>query len=105
MITRKQKPGLLAYFRYGFGADPQDIWEFVIDGEEFRLINGWRSGMKLYRGDELIAENKRAGHLNSKKPMIQTEVSGKKIAIYVRAILSVSVRVSVDSTFISEKFI
>lgn len=105
MITRLQTPSMIDYVKYIFGADPLDIWEFRINDEKYRFVNGWRSGAKLYKNDALILEENKMFHLNSNKPYIETEVGGKKIAIYMKAIVSVKIRVAVDGQFMQVDYI
>lgn len=105
MIKRIQKPGILAFIDYFVGPEPIDIWEFVINNDKFRLVNGWGSGAKLYKNDKLIFESRKSLHLNTKKPFIEIMADGTKISIYLRAWLSVSIKVAVNDQFMQEGYV
>ncbi len=105
MINRLQKPSPIDYVNYIFGANPADIWEFTINSDKYRLINEWRGDAKLYKNDVLISEEDKPLHLNSKKPFMETEAGGEKIKIYLKAVLSIKIRVEVNGHFIQEAYI
>lgn len=105
MIRRIKKPGLTAYILYALNHDPTDIWEINIMGKKYKLINGWRSGAKLFHDDTLIAENNKKFHIDSKSPLITFDIKDSKVEIFAKAMLSVKINVKVNGQLIQNNYI
>ena len=105
MIKRLQKTSAISYFSYFSGGDPTDVWEFDANGAKYKLINGWRSGAKLFKNDELLLENKEKYVTNSNKPFMEINDEKTKITIYIKAAVSVKVKVAVNDQFLQNDFV
>ncbi len=91
-----------------FGA--KDEWSFELDGVDFRVTNQWIGPTKLSQGDRILAEGQAAFEASGIKPFLQAKVRTngaleRSITVYVKAILTVKIKVEVDGTDISNGFV
>lgn len=88
----------------------KDEWSFDVDGQTFRVMNQWIGPTKLLQGDRVVVEGQAAFETSGKKPFLQAKVrtngtTERSISVYVKAILTVKIRVEVDGTDISNGFV
>lgn len=110
MIHRTAKAYLWDNLGYSFGGNARDVWEFEAGGLPCRVVNEWRSGARLLVEDVVVAENNRLHAFQDKTPALSAVVTdgfGRpiKIEVYVRAVLTVKINVSVDGKRLSEKYV
>lgn len=88
----------------------KDEWSFVLDGSDFRVVNQWIGPTKLLQGDRVLTEGKALFEASGKTPFLLTKVrtngtAERSIAVYVKALLIVKVRIEVDGKEISNGFV
>ena len=89
---------------------PKDEWAFERDGVSYRVLNNWNSGMRLLAQDKIIAENKSLFPLNTKRPMLTATAVDEagcphQIDIFVRALVLVDIRVTVDGSSLTPAYV
>ena len=88
----------------------KDEWSFELDGLEFRVINQWIGPTTLLQGDRVLAQDQAAFETSGNKPFLIAKVRTSEsmehsIAVYVKAILTVTIKIEVDGKEISNGFI
>jgi len=110
MLQRKTSTSWRDYLAYIKGADPIDTWEFKVGGLEGRIVNGWRSGLKVLVDDRLIDQRNERIAVRGTEPFLACSApdalgTEHRIEVYVRAVLTVKIRVDIDGMALSPAFI
>ena len=106
-VQRLTKTPWYHYFLWHLG---RDEWSFVLDGLELRIVNQWIGFTRLLLGNQVLAQTKGLFEISGTRPILQAKVrtSGtteRSVAIYVKAITRVNIRVEVDGKQISNGFV
>ena len=83
---------------------------FEVDGLDFRVVNQWIGPTKLLQGNRVLVQNQAAFDPSGSKAFLQANVrtigtTERSIAVYVKALLTVKIRVEVDGREISNGFV
>lgn len=110
LVRRLSHRGWSQYFNLLKFHAPTDEWAFDRDGVSYRVLNNWNSGMRLLAQDKTIAENKSLFPLNTKRPMLTATVvddAGRstRIDIFVRALVFVDIRLSLDGLQLTPAYV
>lgn len=111
MIRKTRAPALpAAYLRYVFQqADPQEDWQFEAAGLHGRVVNGWRSGLSLFVGEQLVGHTDRMIALGGADPFLVAEVTDeggqkRRVEVFLRAIFTVKLRLVVDGQPLNRRY-
>lgn len=96
------------WYNYINAFTAKDEWAFELDGLDFRVVNHWIGPTKLLVGDTVLAQRQAAFETTGKTPFLQVtyktnETTERVIAVYVKAILTVNIRVEIDGRSISNE--
>ncbi|UBV44695.1 hypothetical protein LAJ19_16165 (plasmid) [Deinococcus taeanensis] len=112
MIHKTRSPSFpTAYLHYLFNrADPQEEWHFEQSGLHGRVVNGWRSGLSLFVGEECLASTNRMVAVGGPPPLLTAEVTDangqrRKIEVFARAIFTVKIRIVVDGRPLHRRYV
>ena len=112
MIHRTAQASVSDCVRYFFwgGENPRDEWAFEVDGLRGRILNEWRCGATLFVHDTILAHSNKLFEVAGRKAVLSatatdSQGTARKIDVFVRAIVSVKIRVEVNGSPILKEFI
>ena len=97
----------MAYFTF---RPAQDEWAFEVGGLVCRVLNDWRAGMRLFAGEQLVAENTKQFSLNTRGAFMSASIrdsSGRsqRVEVFVKAVIWVDIRVCIDGRALRSEYV
>ena len=110
MLERKTSASWRDYLAYLKGGDPIDTWEFRAGALAGRITNSWRAGLTVLVDDRAIAHRNERVAVRGTAPFLSCSAvdslgAEHRIEVFVRAVFSVKIRVSIDGVASSPVFV
>ena len=101
-ITKTHFKDYINYFKKDY---PIDIWEFETSNLKGRVENNWKWGAKLFINDIEVDKNKDLIAIKGQEALLTFKDENNQVHIYVRALLVVKIKVTVNDKNLNESYI